>query len=111
MKYTGSCHCKRIQFVCEMELNQPTVCDCSYCAKRNAVLHIVDSVNVYAGSNSLSCYKFNKMKGEHFFCEHCGIFIYSTPPEPVYPHAVNLCALDSDAWKNISLYHFDGKSL
>ncbi|WP_440683884.1 hypothetical protein [Cysteiniphilum halobium] len=51
------------------------------------------------------------MKGEHFFCEHCGIFIYSTPPEPVYPHAVNLCALDSDAWKNISLYHFDGKYL
>lgn len=85
--------------------------DCSYCAKRNAILHIVDNVNVIEGTDYLTFYKFNKMKGEHHFCKICGIFIYSKPPEPVYPFAVSLCVLDNCDWSKLGLLHFDGKNL
>lgn len=111
MQYTGSCHCQRVKFTCEFELKQPTVCDCSYCSKRNAVMHIVDDITVTEGEEHLTCYKFNKMKGKHHFCKHCSIFIYSTPPEPVYPYAISLCVLEDCDWKNLPIFYFDGKSL
>lgn len=56
MKYKGSCHCEKIKFECTFELNQPTMCDCSYCYKRNAVLHIIDDLNIYQGQSELTCY-------------------------------------------------------
>ena len=93
-----------------MSLTQPTYCDCSYCARRNAILHIVEDIDI-KGSSYLRQYTFNKMKGIHFFCGNCGIFIYSVPPEPVYPYAINLCTLDDGGWRKLDLYHFDGKSL
>ncbi len=111
MKYLGSCHCQKIQFECEFDLKQPTVCNCSYCSKRNAVLHIVDDVQIIKGKEFLTCYRFNTMKGEHHFCSKCSIFIYSKPPVPVYPFVVNLCVLDNCDWQHMPLRHFDGKSL
>lgn len=111
MKYLGSCHCQRVKFSCDFELQQPTVCNCSYCSKRNAVLHIVDDITIKEGQAELTCYRFNKKKGAHYFCKHCSIFIYSTPPEPVYPYAISLCTLDNCDWRQLTLLHFDGKSL
>jgi hypothetical protein len=111
MQYTGSCHCQRVVFSCDFVLHQPTMCDCSYCSKRNAVLHVVDAITVHKGIEALTCYRFNQMKGAHYFCRHCGIFIYSTPPEPVYPYAISLCTLDDCDWSHLALRHFDGKSL
>jgi hypothetical protein len=111
MKYTGSCHCQQVKFVCDFELQQPTFCNCSYCRKRNAILHIVDDIKVYEGQTELTCYQFNKMKGAHYFCKHCSIFIYSTPPEPVYLYAISLCTLDECDWNKLPLHHFDGITL
>lgn len=111
MKYSGSCHCQQVKFICDFELNQPTVCNCSYCAKRNAILHIVDDITIEEGNEALTNYRFNQMKGAHYFCKHCGIFVYSTPPEPVYPYAISLCTLDECDWRSISIRYFDGKAL
>ena len=111
MKYSGSCHCQRIKFSCEFELSQPTLCNCSYCEKRHAVLHIIDDIKIQEGNHNLSCYRFNKLKGARYFCRYCGIFIYSTPPKPVYPYAINLCTLDACDWRDIELNYFDGKIL
>lgn len=72
------------QLMCEIkeENNHLTQHDgmCSYCAKRNAVLHMVDSVKILSGREALTCYRFNKMKGEHYFCGDFSVFICSTPP-------------------------------
>jgi len=111
MKYSGSCHCQKIRFECQFELKQPTLCNCSYCAKRNAILHVVDNIEIIEGGAHLTCYQFNKMKGEHYFCKYCSIFIYSKPPEPVYPFAVSLCVLDNCNWKKFELSYFNGKIL
>lgn len=111
MKYAGSCHCQKVTFNCDFKLQQPTMCNCSYCSKRNAVLHIVDDIEILNGKEALNCYRFNKMKGAHYFCKHCSIFIYSTPPEPVYPYAISLCTLDNCDWDQLPIYQFDGKPL
>ena len=111
MKYSGSCHCQRVKFECEFELNKPSLCNCSYCSMRNSIVHVADTVNINNGSNALTCYRFNKMKGEHYFCKYCGIFIYLKPPVPIFPFAVNLCILDNCNWEEFDLFHFDGKQL
>ena len=111
MKYSGSCHCQAIQFECEFDLSKPALCNCSYCSKRNAIVHVADTVKISSGADNLKCYRFNKMKGEHYFCSECGIFIYLIPPAPMFPYAVNLCALDNCDWRNLPLNHFDGKQL
>jgi hypothetical protein len=111
MKYTGSCHCQKVTFSCDFQLQQPTMCNCSYCSKRNAVLHIVDDIEILNGQEALSCYRFNKMKGAHYFCKYCSIFIYNTPPEPVYPYAISLCTLDDCEWQQLPIHYFDGKPL
>jgi len=111
MEYHGSCHCGKVKVTCEFELKQPTMCNCSYCAKRNAMLHIVDKVTVKEGQDNLTCYRFNTMRGAHYFCKHCGIFVYSTPPVPVYPFAINLCILEKCNWQKFPIRYFEGKSL
>ena len=111
MIYTGSCHCQKIKFACAFELKQPTICNCSYCTKRHTILHIVDEIKIYEGKKDLTSYTFNKMKGVHHFCKHCGIFIYSIPPEPIYPYAISLYTLDKCDWEHLPLFHFEGRSL
>jgi len=111
MKYSGSCHCQAVQFESEFELNTPALCNCSYCSKRNAIVHVTDNVKILRGADQLQCYRFNKMKGQHYFCVNCGIFIYLIPPEPIFPYAVNLCALENCDWKAHDLFHFNGKEM
>lgn len=111
MKYFGSCHCQKVHFECKFDLNNPSLCNCSYCSKRNSIVHVAESVNFLRGENNLTCYRFNKMKGQHYFCSACGIFIYLIPPEPIFPYAVNLCALDDCDWKKYTLFNFNGKAI
>ena len=63
MKYSGSCHCQRVQFTATFTLNEPTMCNCSYCKKRHVVLHIVDELHIQKGKEHLTPYRFNQMKG------------------------------------------------
>lgn len=74
-------------------------------------MHIVDDIGINQGKEHFACYQFNKMKGRHYFCKDCSIFIYSTPPEPVYPYAISLCVLDDCDWQDLPIFNFDGRSL
>ena len=40
-KYKGSCHCGRVRFEIEAEIDHVCVCDCSVCKKRGALNHRV----------------------------------------------------------------------
>lgn len=111
MKYLGSCHCQCVKFECEFEIKKPSVCNCSYCSMRNSIVHVAEKIKISYGSDNLKCYRFNKMKGRHYFCSICGIFIYLIPPEPIFPYAVNLCALENCDWQEHPLHYFDGKKL
>ena len=111
VQYTGSCHCQKVKFTCEFDLKQPSYCNCSYCAKRNVIHHIADDLKIISGQEELTCYHFYKMKGEHYFCKNCGVYIYLIPPEPVFPYCINICALENCSWRELPLHQFDGNSL
>lgn len=72
---------------------------------------MTDNVKILRGADHLKCYRFNKMKGQHYFCANCGIFIYLIPPEPIFPYAVNLCALENCDWKTITYFFLMAKKL
>ena len=40
--YNGSCHCGRVRFKVQTELDHVRVCDCSICRRRGALIHRVD---------------------------------------------------------------------
>jgi hypothetical protein len=77
---------------------------------RNAVFHIVDAIKIHEGQSDLACYTFNTMKGSHYFCKHCSIFIYGPTPN-LEKNTVNLHTLKDCDWKHLEFYNFDGKSL
>jgi hypothetical protein len=42
MTYRGSCHCGRVHFEVDADLDHVRVCDCSICRRRGALIHRVE---------------------------------------------------------------------
>ena len=74
-RYAGSCHCGRVRFEVELEPERGGVCNCSYCRRRGTVGHYVDpdDLELLAGEEWLSEYRFGSRQAVHSFCRVCGI--------------------------------------
>ncbi len=75
-KYKGSCHCGAVQFEIETDFPELTMCDCSICRKKNALMVKVHErqFTLLAGEESLTEYQFHTKTARHFFCKVCGIY-------------------------------------
>ncbi|MEO7156926.1 MAG: GFA family protein [Vicinamibacterales bacterium] len=75
-KYTGSCHCGAVRFEIETDFPELTMCDCSMCRRRNALMVKVheSKFRLLSGEASLTEYRFHTRTARHFFCEVCGIY-------------------------------------
>jgi hypothetical protein len=75
-KYTGSCHCGAVRFEIETDFPELTMCDCSICRRKNALMVKVheSSFTLLAGEELLSEYQFHTRTARHFFCKVCGIY-------------------------------------
>ena len=74
----GACHCGAVRLkvrLAEGGLSRPRRCTCSYCRMRGAVALSapLDGVEVVAGEDRLSVYRFNTGVARHHFCSVCGI--------------------------------------
>lgn len=79
MRHRGSCHCGRVRFEIESELDAFFRCNCSFCARRGIVHTYVpgDGFRLLQGESELSRYSFSPHSTEHGFCSTCGTFTHS----------------------------------
>jgi hypothetical protein len=74
--YRGSCHCGAVAFEIDTDFPELTMCDCSICRRRNALMVKVHEsrFRLVEGEASLTEYRFHTRTARHFFCKTCGIY-------------------------------------
>ena len=77
-RYQGACHCGTVRFSVEAEVSELTTCDCSLCVKRNALMTKVpeQALTILQGEEALTLYQWNTHRAKHYFCKHCGIYVF-----------------------------------
>lgn len=115
MKYTGSCHCGRIAFEVDGQLEKVTACNCSICQRKGALMWFVPrtSLKLLTPEKDMATYSFNKHVISHHFCPVCGIhpFGEGTVPGGGHMAAINARCLDNVDIDSLPVSHFDGKSI
>lgn len=114
MSLTGSCHCGKITFKVEGEVESAMECNCSHCARKGYLLWFVPQTqfSLLSSEESLSTYTFNKHEIKHHFCSVCGCapFGFGTN-NGVEMAAVNVRCLDDVDLASIKREFVDGRSL
>lgn len=114
MNYTGSCHCGRIAFEVEGELEQAMSCNCSICQRKGALMWFVprDRLKLKTPATNASTYTFNKHVIQHRFCPVCGIHPYGegVGPDGEAMAAINIRCLENIEPERVPVTYYDGRS-
>ena len=75
MTHAGSCHCGRIAFELEGEVDKAIDCNCSMCRRRGALLAFFprEALRLSTPEADMATYTFNRHALQHRFCPSCGI--------------------------------------
>ena len=94
--YQGSCHCGAVTFAITTDLPELTTCDCSICAKKNALMVRVheDDFRLLSGTDALSEYNFHTGVARHFFCATCGIYPFHKKRMAPDSYGINVSCLE-----------------
>lgn len=81
MAYRGSCHCGRVRFEVDLELDHVRSCDCSICRRRGALIHRVEEhqLRLLTPLDELTLYQWHTRTAEDYFCPTCGILPFRRP--------------------------------
>ncbi len=112
-KYQGRCHCQRVTFEVESNLQRVGQCNCSLCRKKNATMLYMDEskFTLLSGEQYLCRYRFNTEVAEHFFCQYCGIYTHHKPRTQKHTVAVNLNCLSGVDHSSFEIAVIDGAAL
>ena len=114
MNYKGSCHCGKVAFEVEGEINSAMSCNCSICQRKGSLMWFVphDKLHLLTPDENASTYMFNKHVIKHRFCPKCGIHLYGegTDPEGNRVAAINIRCLEDIDLASMSVTQFDGRS-
>ena len=79
--YRGSCHCGRVRFEVDAELDHVRSCDCSICRRRGALIHRVEPerLRLLTPLVDLTLYQWHTRTAEDYFCPSCGILPFRRP--------------------------------
>ncbi|MFZ5842557.1 MAG: GFA family protein [Pseudomonadota bacterium] len=115
MKYQGSCHCGKIAFEVEGDIDGALACNCSICQRKGSLLWFVPrtAMTLLTPEANLSTYTFNKHQIKHRFCATCGIHPYGegTAPDGSVMAAINIRCLEGIDLNAIPVQHYDGRAL
>ncbi len=93
----GRCHCGTVRFRAALVDGLRTVrrCTCSYCRMRGAVAvsAALGGVELLAGADALTSYRFGTGTAEHFFCARCGIYTHHRRRSNPDQYGVNVACL------------------
>lgn len=113
-KYGGGCHCRKVRYEVQMDLNNLISCNCSMCSKKGTILGFVGEkqFSLLSGRDALSDYQFNKKQIHHLFCSNCGVTSFASGTDasgaPIY--AINVRCLDEVDVSKLPVTQVDGKS-
>ena len=116
MTYKGSCHCGRISFEVEGEIDNVVQCNCSICTKRGNLLWFVprQQLRVSTPDTNMRTYMFNKKVISHRFCPACGCGPFGEGVNPKTGQsmaAINIRCLEDIDLSKLNVVPFDGRSL
>ena len=82
--YQGTCHCGRIRFEVDAQIDHVRECDCSICRRRGALNFRVpkEALRLLTPWENLSLYQWGSMTAKDFFCPTCGILPFRRPSDP-----------------------------
>jgi hypothetical protein len=112
--YRGSCHCGRVAYEVDGEIDSGLACNCSMCQRKGSLLWFVPKAQFrLQGDESGSCvYTFNKHAIKHRFCPVCGIHPYADGQDaqgnPMA--AINLRCIEGLDLAQVPVHEFDGRS-
>jgi hypothetical protein len=113
MNYRGSCHCGKVAFDVEGEINEAYSCNCSMCSRRGSLLWFAPrkDFKLLSGEDCLSNYLFNKHAIQHRFCRHCGIqsFAWGKDPRGNEMAAINIRCLENFDVGKVAVTQINGK--
>jgi hypothetical protein len=115
MNYAGSCHCGRVAFEVQGELDEAIECNCSHCSRKGYLLWFVprEQLTFRSGESELSTYLFNKQAIRHHFCPNCGcapLELGSAPSGQVVA-SVNVRCLEGVDLASVKRVPVEGRSL
>ncbi|NNF17294.1 MAG: GFA family protein [Gammaproteobacteria bacterium] len=111
MKYSASCHCKKINIEVEApERLTVQECNCSICRKTGH-LHLIvprSHLQILSGAESTTLYQFNTKVARHYFCRHCGVKVFYVPRSNPQGYSVNARCLEPVP--DMTVETFDGRN-
>jgi hypothetical protein len=114
MNYRGSCHCGKVAFEVDGEINGAMSCNCSMCQRKGSLLWFVprDKLRLLTPDANASTYLFNKHVIQHRFCPTCGIHPYGegTDAKGNRMAAINVRCLEGIDLASVTVTHFDGRA-
>ena len=77
----GGCHCGRVRFRAQVDLDLLSQCNCTVCTKKG-ILHLpiaAEDFELLRGKHALTAYTFGTGVAQHTFCSNCGMHAFYVP--------------------------------
>jgi len=114
MIHEGSCHCGRIAYAVEGDIEQVIDCNCSHCRRKGYLLWFRPrtALTLKVPESDLATYTFNTHKIRHQFCPECGVatFGFGQDKHGNALVAVNVRCLPEVELGALNIIPVDGKS-
>ncbi|MDO9101288.1 MAG: GFA family protein [Candidatus Nitrotoga sp.] len=115
MIYKGRCHCGKVAFEVEGEINGAMACNCSICSRKGTLMWFVprEKLRLLTSESEMSTYTFNKHVIKHRFCSTCGIHPYGEGVDPNGNSmaAINIRCIEGIDLASVPVQNYDGLSL
>jgi hypothetical protein len=109
-RYSGGCHCGKVAFRVEGELDRVLICNCTICKKKGYLHWVVPyaQFKLLTPLEDLATYCFNTKSARHHFCPSCGVAPFFVPRGRTDRIDVNVRCLENVDVSRLAVQYFDG---